>query len=284
MSTEIIEQQQQQEIDSTPAPVVVNIEPTTTNDTTNETSPLEEGVGVDDHLKQLNRFRCDIIGTHTREDEDVRKFTVYEIRVTPLDQTYQEYEQEQAQAMQAEVQDLSLLSTDDGTPLSASSYEPLTANTYYVFRRFSDFSKLHQQICEIDAEFGNKCSLPPTSWFYTFSPETIALRRTKFQEMLNLLMSHEVYASLGVVSEFIQQDSEMIEKSLNFFRAKLYQYNQLKEHEMSEKSRFKQQKAQFFVKVLNRTARENSFRLGKQKRRQGSIVQGGKSDETVIQM
>ena len=141
---------------------------------------------IEDKEEFSPNVSAEIIGTQTREDEENGKYTVYEIKVV----------------------------------------ETKSGQESYVFRRYSEFCKLYEQIAQHYPEIQQEYSLPATSWFYTFHEDTIRHRREKFDEFLRLLLNTGKYAQLNEVAEFLTYDLNMLQKALSFFRAKLYSYKQ----------------------------------------------------------
>lgn len=165
-------------------------------------------------------YKCEIMGTQTREDDDEKnKYTVYEIKV----------KDEQGKES-------------------------------YVFRRYREFQKLHEIVSQKYPEFAEECPLPSTSWFFKFHKDTIEERKEKFQHMLDVLMNTRKYFTIPEVREFIKQDLQNLHKALSYFRAKLYQYKQHKDYEMTDEMKNKMEKAQEMVKILNRIVRSESFK------------------------
>jgi hypothetical protein len=227
---------------------VVHESSTNSESPTSTTEPVENHSTSTSLLENTEVYEgnidATIIGVQTREDEESGKHTVYEIRV----------------------------------------FDKSTCQESFVFRRYSEFCKLYDELAQKNPEIIQEYTLPPTSWFYTFHEDTIRLRREKFNDFLYLILSKQKYAESNEVKQFLTYDLPMLQKALSFFRAKLYAYRQNKDFEMTDEKKEGMERSQNMVKLLNRTVRSESFR----KAHDASLVVHSpveeRQDETVIHM
>ncbi|KAI7809602.1 putative sorting nexin-16-like [Triplophysa rosa] len=76
--------------------------------------------------------------------------------------------------------------------------------SWFIFRRYTDFSQLHDKLKEMFPVFN--FSLPPKRWFNNFSAEFLEERRLGLQDCLQNLVANKDVLNSEVVREFLCLD------------------------------------------------------------------------------
>ncbi|KAL0479608.1 hypothetical protein AKO1_007718 [Acrasis kona] len=133
----------------------------------------------------------------------------------------------------------------------------LNQREYFVFRRYSEFSVLRQELQLKYPEILTGVAFPTASWFDSISQRTdLDARKEGLNLFLKYLLRHPKISQETIVLNFIKYDMQMLQKALSHFRTRLYNLRQLKTIPQDKEPEL--EKSQQFLKALSKTLEEEA--------------------------